>query len=161
MYNFRMTKKQQDIILNECNLDEVQTYIFNKLVEGKKRKNVYELVKNKYGLSQPSTDRRIKKINNIIHCYNEEKENITLKVYMHIFPNGKKYVGVCQNCDDRWNNGRGYAFNEQMYNDIQKYSWDNIEHKILYETTNSEVAYQLEKILIEELDLKNKGYNRE
>ena len=86
MYNFRMTKKQQDIILNECNLDEVQTFIFNKLVEGEKRKNVYELVKNKYGLSQPSTDRRIKKINNIIHCYNEEKENITLKVYMHIFP---------------------------------------------------------------------------
>jgi hypothetical protein len=46
-----------------------------------------------------------------------------------------------------------------MYEDIKKYGWENIEHKVIFETSDNYIAYELERILIEELDLINNGYN--
>lgn len=153
-----MSKKKQDELLNNCNFTEEEKFIFNNLVQKKTRTEIYPLVYEKYKLSTATVSRRIKSIIKKINSY-EEGEEYTHKIYIHKFPNGKKYVGVCQNCNDRWNFGRGYAFNTKMFEDIKKYGWDNIEHKILLEVSDSLLAYKIEKILIDELDLINKGYN--
>lgn len=35
-----------------------------------------------------------------------EKERADYSVYCHIFPNGKKYVGISSNVEQRWNDGK-------------------------------------------------------
>ena len=160
MYNFKMTKKKQQEIINKCNFSEIEKLIFNNLVEEKTRIEVYKIIKDKYGISQATVCNYIKKIAYKISQCESEDDLYTHKLYIHKFPNGKKYVGVCISCEDRWHNGNGYAYNKEMYEDIKKFGWENIEHKILLETGDSELAYKLEKILIEELDLINNGYNR-
>ena len=69
-------------------------------------------------------------------------------VYIHIFPNGKRYVGLTmRDVKDRWKNGKGYQTQKLVYNAILKYGWDNISH-IVYECdTESEMKY-LERYLI-------------
>lgn len=71
-------------------------------------------------------------------------------VYMHITPNNKKYIGItsCKKPEDRWRKGKGYYRNIHFYNAIQKYGWDNIEHKILYENLSKEEAQGKEIELI-------------
>lgn len=158
MFNFKMSKVRQKNLLNNCNFTNIEKFIFNNLVEGKQRKDIYLLAYNEYNVSAPTVNRRIKDIVKKIRNY-EEGEKYTHKVYIHKFPNGKKYVGVCQCCEDRWANGLGYAHNIEMFKDIQKYGWENIEHKILLEVSDNDIAYKLERILIDELDLVNNGYN--
>lgn len=54
------------------------------------------------------------------------------KLYMHIFPNGKRYIGVTvQEPKKRWLNGEGYRNSRLIYNAINKYRWENIRHYIL------------------------------
>ena len=54
-------------------------------------------------------------------------------VYMHIFPNGKKYIGYShQNPSKRFRKGEGYK-GLSCYDDILKYGWDNIKHIIILE----------------------------
>lgn len=87
-------------------------------------------------------------------------ENYT--VYKHISPNGKQYVGITkQDVVKRWANGEGYKNCTYFYNAIQKYCWENFQHIILYTGLSREKACEIEKNLIEELDLLNpeKGYN--
>ena len=88
-------------------------------------------------------------------------DNFTL--YMHIVPNGKKYVGITKRKPTaRWNGGSGYCSNEDFHNDIRKYGWSNIQHKILREGMDKEEAEYWEMKLIELYDTMNpeKGYNR-
>ena len=70
-------------------------------------------------------------------------------VYCHIFPNGKRYVGItCQKAKDRWGkDGNGYK-SQMVYRAIQKYGWNNIKHKIMRENISKELAEILEKTLI-------------
>lgn len=160
MYNFNMTKNREQELLINCNFSELQRFIFTNLAQSKTRKEVYSLVKEKYGFSQSLTDKHIKKIAEKINCVENGSSLFTYKIYEHIFPNGKKYVGVCQNCQDRWCGGNGYINNDEMYKDIKKYGWDNIEHKILLEVKDGSLAYKIERVLIEELELTQNGYNR-
>ena len=69
-------------------------------------------------------------------------------VYIHIFPNGKRYVGLTmRDVNKRWGNGIGYKKQKVVYNAILKYGWNNISH-IVYECdTESEMKY-LERYLI-------------
>ena len=69
-------------------------------------------------------------------------------VYVHIFPNGKKYYGISKNTDKRWKNGKGYKGKPEMYKDILKYGWNNIEHIILKENLNFYEAQKIENELI-------------
>lgn len=72
-------------------------------------------------------------------------------VYMHIFPNGKKYIGItCKSPNGRWEGGTGYSVKSQpiMYHAIQKYGWENVEHKILHQDLTYEKAIEIEKQLI-------------
>lgn len=69
-------------------------------------------------------------------------------VYMHICPNGKRYVGITtQRLKSRWRKGKGYINNKHFYNAILKYGWDNIEHLVYKVDTDKEMFY-LEKYLI-------------
>ena len=84
-------------------------------------------------------------------------------VYMHIFPNGKKYIGItCKAPNARWENGAGYTNDKQpiMYNAIQKYGWENVQHKILHTDLTQDEAMRLERELIAEYltNCKRYGY---
>ena len=56
----------------------------------------------------------------------------TYSLYIHTFPNGKRYVGITSSKDPnvRWCNGRGYHLQPLMKNAIQKYGWENVSHEI-------------------------------
>lgn len=82
------------------------------------------------------------------------------KVYMHIFPNNKKYIGITmQKLEQRWR--RGNRYNKYMKNAIEKYGWENIKHKILFENLTKEEAEQKEIELIEcyKSNQREFGYN--
>ena len=88
-------------------------------------------------------------------------------VYMHIFPNNKKYIGItCQKLEYRWGkNGAGYkprnTRSSKIWNAIQKYGWNNVRHEILYENLSKEDACVKERELIAYYQTRNDeyGYN--
>lgn len=84
-------------------------------------------------------------------------------VYVHTFPNNKKYVGItCQNINRRWRNGDGYI-GQVVHDAIIKYGWDNIQHEIIKTGLSKEDAENLEIELIKKyhsLSHEN-GYNVE
>lgn len=80
------------------------------------------------------------------------KSNKKFCVYEHVFPNGKRYIGITsKKPNQRWENGGGYDKNHQpvMWNAIQKYGWNNIEHNILFTDLTEEEAKQKEIELIQ------------
>ena len=83
-------------------------------------------------------------------------------VYIHTFPNGKKYIGVTR-CEPelRWGaNGCNYK-NPYMVNAIKKYGWDNITHEIVAENLTVDQASQMEIELIQKYNSADRryGYN--
>lgn len=83
-------------------------------------------------------------------------------VYKHTTPSGKVYIGITsQKPERRWRNGDGYKSNPYFYHAIQKHGWNNIEHEILFENLNEDVAKNKEIELIDEYGSynRNKGYN--
>ena len=80
-------------------------------------------------------------------------------VYCHTFPNGKRYIGITNNAENRWRNGDGYKHQKKIWNAIVKYGWDNIRHEILIDGITKEKAQELEKKLIAEFDSIKNGYN--
>lgn len=85
------------------------------------------------------------------------------KVYCHIFPNGKRYIGItCQELKRRWREGRGYE-GQPVYDAILKYGWKNIRHEVLFDGLTKEEAELKEIELIEalETDSHKRGYNVE
>lgn len=84
-------------------------------------------------------------------------------IYMHIVPNGKRYVGITENKPEvRWDNGNGYSQHDEFYDDIKKYGWKNIVHVVLYSGLNKKEAMLKENELILQHDLLNpqNGYNK-
>lgn len=83
-------------------------------------------------------------------------------LYMHVCPNGKKYIGITmQEPNQRWRDGKGYCKNKHFYNAILKYGWNNIQHIILFSDLTEDEANEIEEKLIDEMDLTNpeNGYN--
>lgn len=80
-------------------------------------------------------------------------------VYVHIFPNHKAYVGLTkQKIEKRWQQGIGYK-KQPVYDAINYYGWDNIEHIIIQEHLTKEEAQELEKQTIKDFDSIEHGYN--
>ena len=54
-------------------------------------------------------------------------------IYYHTFPNGKMYFGqTCLKPEFRWGkDGNGYKGQKLMWRAIQKYGWENIDHRII------------------------------
>lgn len=84
-------------------------------------------------------------------------------VYVHINKeSGKKYVGITSRDPYvRWANGHGYSTKLPIGRAIEKYGWDNFEHKILYSNIDEHTAKSLEKQLIQEWHTQDDdcGYN--
>lgn len=95
------------------------------------------------------------------------KTNKKFCVYEHIFPNGKRYIGITSKKPMvRWENGKGYTKEHQsaMYYAIQKYGWDNIQHNILFTDLTKQEAQHKERELILQYhtyihDTTSMGYN--
>jgi group I intron endonuclease len=84
------------------------------------------------------------------------------KVYMHICPNNKKYIGITkQQLNKRWQNGYGYKTQTHFYRAILKYGWNNIKHILLFDKLNYEQACNMEIKLIKLFKTNdyNFGYN--
>ena len=85
------------------------------------------------------------------------------KLYVHINKaNGKRYYGITsQKANQRWQNGRGYQYNEYFTRAIEKYGWDNFEHIVLFDNLTKDEANLLEQMYIALYDTTNpnKGYN--
>ena len=70
-------------------------------------------------------------------------------LYMHTFPDEKKYIGISMSPFTRWkNDGSGYKDQPKMWEAIQKYGWENVKHEIILENLNEKTAKQIEKALI-------------
>ena len=84
-------------------------------------------------------------------------------MYIHNFPNGKKYIGItCQNSKLRWRRGgKGYKTQSRVFRAIKKYGWENVKSEIIYRGLSKDNAEKLEIILIALHDSTNKlrGYN--
>lgn len=91
--------------------------------------------------------------------------NNTYHVYVHEnMANYKKYVGITgkRAPEHRWGtNGAHYDNNKHFYAAIQKYGWDNFEHRILFSGLSEEQALAIEASLIETLKTTDRdfGYN--
>lgn len=86
------------------------------------------------------------------------------KVYVHIAPNNKKYVGITKskNPHSRWgNHGTGYKNQVLFWRAIQKYGWENFRHIILLDNLTKEKACEYEKYFINKYrsNDSNFGYN--
>lgn len=82
------------------------------------------------------------------------------KVYRHIFPNGKMYVGItCQPLEKRFANGKGYKKCPKMHNAILKYGWHNVEHELLLDHLTKPEAEEKEIELIAFYGSVENGYN--
>ena len=93
----------------------------------------------------------------------ENKEN-NYTVYMHTFPNNKKYIGITsKKPKQRWESGTGYITQKLMNRAIKKYGWDNIKHEILFINLSKEEAEKKEIQLIKKYKSNNPkyGYNVE
>ena len=67
-------------------------------------------------------------------------------VYMHVFPNNKKYIGLTKrDPEKRWGKyGEGYK-DQPIYEYINLYGWDSVDHYIISEGLSREEAIELEK----------------
>lgn len=76
--------------------------------------------------------------------------------------NGKRYIGITNNITKRWcGKGKHYDGCPYFWAAIQKYGWDNFEHKVLIYDLTREEASGLEKHFIERFKTRDKafGYN--
>ena len=82
-------------------------------------------------------------------------------IYVHINKiNGKAYVGqTTQTLSNRWGNGSLYSTCTHFYHAIQKYGWDNFEHKVLECGLDLDELNQREAYWIEYYDSIENGYN--
>lgn len=86
-------------------------------------------------------------------------EENNYKVYMHICPNGKKYIGITKRKPNkRWQNGYGYKTQKHFYRAIQVYGWNNIKHIILFDNLNYQQACDKEVELIKLFNTNNYNY---
>lgn len=84
----------------------------------------------------------------------------TYCVYIHIFPNNKKYIGITKDIENRYGkDGKGYYTQPKMKRAIEKYGWKNIEHRILLDGLTKEQAEKAEREFIIAYDSIRNGYN--
>lgn len=84
------------------------------------------------------------------------------KIYCHIFPNGKRYIGLTKmKLEQRWDNGKSYKTCLLVDRAIKKYGWENVQHVVLATVENKEEAEEIERKYIAHYKSDNVefGYN--
>ena len=83
-------------------------------------------------------------------------------VYAHVFPNGKKYIGITErDYLKRWGkNGKNYK-GQKVFDAICYYGWRNVKHYILLKDLTKEEAVAKEIELIDKYKTNDNkyGYN--
>lgn len=81
-------------------------------------------------------------------------------VYSHTNKtNGKIYIGLTGlEPDERWRNGNGYHSETYFRNAIDKYGWNNFEHKIIKKNLTKDEAAYWEKYYISFYNSTNRNY---
>ena len=69
-------------------------------------------------------------------------------VYVHITPDGMHYYGVSNNHKCRWDSNGIHYRDTSLQPYIEKYGWENIQHKVLFENLSYDVALKIEDSLI-------------
>lgn len=70
-------------------------------------------------------------------------------VYCHVFPNGKRYIGITRtSLERRWGNGIKYKGCPLVNRAIEKYGWENVKHEILCTIKTKEEAELKEREFI-------------
>lgn len=86
----------------------------------------------------------------------------TFCLYEHVFPNGKSYIGITsQKPENRWKCGKKYSYNALFFRAVNKYGWENIEHKILERelTERDAKTKEIELIKLKKTQDPRFGYN--
>lgn len=80
---------------------------------------------------------------------NSNRGDNNYRVYLHVFPDGKRYVGSTKRgLKQRWNGGFGYEQQNLMFDAICKYGWNNIRHYLLFDGLDKKTALLIEASLI-------------
>ena len=90
------------------------------------------------------------------------ERNNNYKLYMHLFPNDKMYIGITKDTlARRWARGNGYKRQPVVFSAIMKYGWDNIQHILLADGMTREEAELAEQYAIRyyKSNDRNFGYN--
>ncbi|MBE5802793.1 MAG: GIY-YIG nuclease family protein [Clostridiales bacterium] len=90
-------------------------------------------------------------------------KDLLYTIYMHITPNGKRYIGITkQDVLVRWGkDGIRYKRCTAFWKAIEKYGWDNIEHEIIDHASDLQTANEKERQYIQLYKTHDKryGYN--
>ena len=71
------------------------------------------------------------------------------KIYCHLFPNGKRYIGITKtSLERRFDNGNSYKTCPLIDRAIKKYGWENIEHFVLDTADTKSEAEEKERFYI-------------
>ena len=84
------------------------------------------------------------------------------KIYVHVFPGGKRYVGCTSKpLKERWNGGLGYENQKSMFHAIITHGWNNTRHYVIMDNLSREEALLYEAAFIRgwKTYMKSKGYN--
>ena len=79
----------------------------------------------------------------------EELPTDNYSIYVHIFPNDKRYYGISQYPEGRWGKqGEGYRNQKRMWAAIEEFGWGNIKHEIIMTNLTRQSALMIEEALI-------------
>lgn len=80
-------------------------------------------------------------------------------VYVHCFPNNKKYVGITgRSLHERWRDGGGYSSQDKVASAINKFGWENVKHYISDTDFDIADARKAEALLIQKYKADNPSY---
>ena len=89
-------------------------------------------------------------VNNVMkHKITSNDEDKKYTVYEHLFPDGKRYIGITsQELKRCWANG--YTYKDMGISEaIDKAGWDNIRHFVLFEGLSKQVALAIQSKVIQ------------
>ena len=67
-------------------------------------------------------------------------------IYVHTFPDGKKYVGMTsQDVENRWQLGWGYKDQKNVFKAINSVGWNNIQHEVIETVEDKKTALKREE----------------